>query len=125
MTGVVLLLLITVTVCAALTVPDVCVPKLSEVVERVNAAALPPVPVRATDCVAGLALVVTTSVADRPPKTVGANRARTVQVAEAAREMGQLFICVNEVGFVPPRAMELRARAAVPEFVNVMAWAGL
>jgi hypothetical protein len=75
--------------------------------------------------VEGLALLVNTSVADRLPKVVGANRASTVQLAETAREVGQLFICVNEVGFVPPRAMELRARAAVPEFVNVMAWAGL
>ena len=66
-----------------------------------------------------------TSVADRLPTAVGANLARTVQVAEAARELGQLFICVNEVGFVPPRAMELRVRAAVPELVSVMACAGL
>jgi len=117
--------LVTVTACAELTVPDVCVPKLSEVVETVNAAVLPPVPVRATDCVAGLALLVNTSVADRLPKVVGANRASTVQVAEAARELGQLFICVNEVGLVPPRAIELRARAAVPELVSVMACAGL
>ena len=123
--GVVLLLLVTVTACAALAVPDVCVPKLSDVVEMVNAAALPPVPVRETDCVAGLALPVNTSVADRLPKVVGANRASTVQVAEAARELGQLFICVNEVGLVPPRAIELRARAAVPELVSVMACAGL
>jgi len=123
--GVVLLLLVTVTACAAAAVPEACVAKLSEVVERVNAGALPPVPVRATDCVAGLALPVKSSVADRLPKAVGANRARTVQVAAAARELGQLFICVNEVGFVPPRAMELRVRVPVPELVSVMAWAGL
>jgi hypothetical protein len=48
-TGVVLLLLVTVTACAALAVPAVSDPKLSEVVERVKAGALPPVPVRATD----------------------------------------------------------------------------
>jgi hypothetical protein len=125
LTGVLLLLLVTVTACAALAVPDACVAKVSDVVETVNDGTLPPVPASATDCVAGLALPVNTSVADRLPKAVGANLVSTVQLAEAAREPGQLFICVNEVGFVPPKVMELRASAPLPEFVSVMAWAGL
>lgn len=68
---------------------------------------------------------VKTSVADLLPEAVGAKRVRTVQLADTAKELGQLFICEKEVGFVPPSAMEVRVRAAVPELVRVMVWAGL
>lgn len=125
LTGVVVLLLVTVTVCTALVVPVVTVPKLSVVVERVSVAALTPVPVRATLCVAGLALSVKSNVADLLPEAVGAKRVITVQLADTARELGQLLIWENEVGFVPPNAMEVKLSAAVPELVRVMAWAGL
>ena len=87
-----MLLLVTVTACAALVVPDLTVPKLSVVAESVKDEALTPVPDKATDCVAGLALSVKTSVADFEPEAVGAKLARTVQLAETASKLGQLFI---------------------------------
>jgi hypothetical protein len=123
--GVVVLLLVKVIACAVLTVPDVTVPKFNAAVERLKVAALTPVPASVTVCVVGFALSVKTSVADLPPKAEGANLARTVQLAETARELGQLFICEKEVEFVPPSAMEVRLSAAVPELVRVIAWAGL
>jgi hypothetical protein len=95
------------------------------VVERLHGGALTPVPLKLTDCVVGFALSVKTRVADLLPKAVGAKLASTVQLAETASVPGQLFICVNEVGLVPPSAIEVRVRAPVPEFVRVMAWAGL
>jgi len=123
--GVVVLLLVTVTACAALIVPGVTVPKLNVLVERVIVAALTPVPVRVMLCMAGLALSLKTSVADLLPKTVGAERVRMVQVADTAREAGQLLISVNEVGLIPLNVMEVRLSAAVPELVRVTACAGL
>lgn len=120
LTGVVELLLVTVMVCAALVVPDVTVPKLSAEVERVNVAALTPLPDSETVCVVGLALSVKTSVADLVPDAVGAKRARIVQLAEIAKELGQLFICEKEVGFVPPSAIDMRFSAATPVLVRVI-----
>lgn len=125
LTGVVVLLLVTVTVCAALVLFDACDAKVNEVAESVSVAGLTPVPVRATDCVVGLALSVKTSVADLAPKAVGAKRVSTVQLAATARELGQLLISVKEVRFVPPNAIELNVSAALPELVSVMVWARL
>ena len=117
--------MVRVTACAPLVVPDLTVPKLSEVPERLKADAVTPVPVKATDCVAGLALSVKTNAADLEPEAVGAKLARTVQLAETASVPGQLFICVQDVGFVPPNATELIVNAAVPEFVRVTTCAAL
>ena len=125
LTGVVVLLFVTMTACVALMVPGVTVPKLSVLAERVSVGALTPVPVRVTLCVAGLALSVKTRVAALLPKAVGAKRVRIVQLADTAREPGQLLICENEVGFAPLIAMEVRLSAAVPVLVRVMDWAGL
>ena len=123
--GVVVLLLVTVTACAALVVPGVTVPKLNVLVESVSVATLTPVPARVMLCVVGLALLVKTSVADLLPKVVGAKRVRMVQVADTAREAGQLLISVNEVGLIPLNVMAVRLSAAVPELVRVRACAGL
>jgi hypothetical protein len=125
LTGVVVLLLVRVIACAVLALPDVTVPKLNVVVERFKVAALTPVPASVAVCVVGFALSVNTSVADRPPEAVGAKLARTVQLAETASELGQLFICEKEVGLVPLSVMDVRLSAAEPELVRVIAWAGL
>ena len=84
--------MVTVMIWPALMVPDLTVPKLSDVAETVHDGAAMPVPVNATDCVAELALSVMTSVAERAPEAVGAKLARMVQLAETASELGQLFI---------------------------------
>ena len=124
-TGVVVLLLVRVIACIALAVPEVTLPKASELADRVMVAGLTPVPARATDWVAVLALSVKTSVADLLPVAVGAKRINTVQLVVTARELGQLLICVKEVGFAPPNATEVIASATAPELVSVTAWAGL
>jgi len=123
--GVVALELARVTDCTAWPLLAVREGKLRVVDESVSVGALPPVPLSATVWEVGEALSVKTRVADLLPVAVGAKRIRAVQLAAAASEAGQLFICVKEVGLVPPRAMEERAKGALPELVRVRAWAGL
>ena len=66
-----------------------------------------------------------TSIADRIPDAVGAKRTRAVQLDDTASELGQLFIWLKEVGFMPLSAIEEMVSAALPVLVRVMAWAGL
>lgn len=123
--GVVLLVLVKVADCAALAVPCVMEPKLSVVVESENVGAVPPVPLSVADCVVDDALSVKTRVADWLPVAVGEKRTRAVQLADTARELGQLLSCEKEAWLVPPSVIEEMASAALPVLVMAMAWAGL
>jgi hypothetical protein len=117
-TGIVLLL-VTVMVCAVLVDFAEMVPKLSVVAERLKAVALTPVPLKVTVWVVGVALSVKTSVADLLPVVVGAKRTRMVQLPPMASDVGQLLISANDVGLLPPKVTEVRESALVPVFVRV------
>ncbi len=123
--GVVVLEFVRVTACATLVVACVTEPKLSVVEESVSTGAAAPVPLSDTVWVVGDALSVKTRLAERLPEAVGAMRTKTVQLAAAASEAGQLLILVKEVGLVPLSVMEEKDSGPVPELLRVMAWAGL
>ena len=126
--GVVVLVLVMVTDCATLLVLCVTEPKLRVVEESTIVGAATPVPLSDTVWVAEEALEALSekiSVADWAPETAGAKRSRAVQLADAASELGQLFIWLKDLGLEPPRAMEEMASGALPVLVRVMTCAGL
>jgi hypothetical protein len=92
---------------------------------RVTAGAVP-VPVRDAVCGEPLALSATLTVAFSDPAAAGLKVTVILQLAPAATLVPQVFVCENDVGFVP--AMEMpcpapfRLSAPVPVFLSVMAW---
>ncbi len=88
-------LLVSVTACAALVLPTCWLPKLRLVGERVTAGAVgaTPVPVRLTLCGLPAALSVIDTVPVRVPVAVGVNVTLIVQLAAAATDAPQVFVC--------------------------------
>ena len=52
------------------------------------------------------------------PNELGVKVTSIVQVAFGPRLVGQLFVCANEVGFIPETEMPLMDNIAVPELVT-------
>lgn len=114
---------ITVTVCGALVVPCCWLPKLSEAGDRVKAGRTI-IPVSDTDCeVAGVAtFTFKDAVLVSVLVPVGANVTLIVQLTPDAMPVppiGQLLVCANCPGFEPVRPMLLMIRAEVPVLVTV------
>jgi hypothetical protein len=78
-----------------------------------------PVPVSATLCGLPVALSVTEMLARRVPETVGRNVTLIVQLAVAASEVPQLFVCEKSPLFAPVTLILLTVNVALPEFVIV------
>jgi len=97
-----------VTICGALVVFRVTVPKLKLVGERVMSA---PVPVSSTDCGLPVALSVIVMAPVRVPAAVGVNFTVIVHCNPAAREVPQLF--VSEKSPLGTRLVKLRATVPV------------
>ncbi len=85
-------LLVSVTPCAALVLPTCWLLKLRLVGERVTAGAIP-VPLRLTLCGLPAALSVIETVPVRVPVAVGVNVTLIVQLAAAATDAPQVFVC--------------------------------
>jgi len=105
-----------VTVCEALVVPTVWLPKVRLVADRLSVGvALAPVPVRLTVW----ALVLALSLIDNDPVTVpvvvGAKATEIVQFAPAARDEPQVLVCEKPL----LAAMPLMLRATFPVFLRV------
>jgi hypothetical protein len=80
-----------------------------------------PVPDRETPCGLPAALSVMEILAVREPVAVGSNVTLIVQVAPAARvvgETGQLFVWMKSPGFVPIRPRLEIVRAPVPVLLS-------
>lgn len=83
-----------------------------------------PVPVREMVWGLPLALSVMDTDAEREPEAVGVKERVNVQEALTARDAGQLSLSVKSPGFVPPRAILIMVRDAVPVLVRVSVWLG-
>ena len=84
-----------------------------------------PIPETVTDCGLLAALSATVSEAVRLPETVGVKVTLMAQLAPAATEVPQLFVCVNSLALAPESEMPVTSRAASPELLRVMTWAAL
>jgi hypothetical protein len=124
---------VSVTDCAALTVPVAWLANVSVDADRVAAGAaveveMPPVPDSATVWVLGVAVSLMVSVAARVPTALGVNVTLMVQLPPAARLLGrvpQVFVCPKFVGFVPPIVRLLIVIAAFPVLDKVTDFAAL
>jgi hypothetical protein len=96
--------LVNVTVCGALMIPMLWLPKLKLVGKTLTPEAMP-VPVRFTVCGLPLPLSVTVRVAVRTPAIVGVNVTLIVQLAPAASVAAQLLVCAKSLLFVPAMAI--------------------
>src|SRR5271157_522402 len=118
--------LVRVTVCAALLVPDIRAEKVSEEVDKLTTGPVP-VPVKIT--VSGLseALSVKLSEALRFPIAVGANVTVTVQMPLGAivAPVQVSALLAKSLPFAPPIVTVEMARLAVPVLVTVSDWAVL
>ena len=114
------LVLVTVTVLAALVVRIVWLPKATAAGATVKVGTII-VPVSATVCeVAGAArLTATEALLVVGFGFVGVKVTFIVQVAPAARLVPQLFVWANWLGFVPPRLILLIVSGAVPALLRV------
>ena len=113
---------LTVTVWAAVVVPTLVEAKAMLVGDNVTAGAVAavPVPVNLTDWGEPEALSATERAAVKAPAAAGLNSTETVQLAPAAREVPQVVAdLTNEPALVPVMVSEVRANAAVPEFLTV------
>jgi hypothetical protein len=79
-----------------------------------------PVPVTAADCGDPLALSATEMAAVRLAAVAGVNVTVIVQLAPAAREVPQLFVCPKLLALVPVTEMLVMVSAAVPGFESVI-----
>src|SRR4051794_14365809 len=95
----VLPLLVSVRVCAALSVPTVMLPNWNELLSGVMTGATP-VPVSDTVSAVALLLVIA-RVADRPNEAAGLNVTLIVQLLPAARLAAQVLVWVKSPGFAP------------------------
>jgi hypothetical protein len=80
-----------------------------------------PVPLRATDCGEPLALSVNVTAPVRAPVAVGIKVTAIMQLNPEATLVPQVFVCAKS----PVATIEPIVSAPVPEFLNVMACAGL
>ena len=95
MLSAVLPMLLSVTVCGPLVVPDAWLPKLTLFEDRLTTgpAAAVPVPVKLTVCGLPAALSVMVIVPVRVPVAVGVNVTLIVQLAPTATKPPQVFVC--------------------------------
>src|SRR5258708_10052931 len=84
-----------------------------------------PVPLRETVCGLPGALSVTDSVPLRFPICVGLKVTLTVQLAPAANELPQVWVCAKSPAAVPVIAIPLIVKVIVPTLVSVTVFAGL
>jgi hypothetical protein len=116
---------VSVTAWAALVLPTVSAANVRLVGESVTAGAVTtgaaPVPVNNTVCGEPIALSVTLTVPVLLPAAVGVNVTDRVQVPLAARLEPQFWLTAKS----PETTIEVRANAALPEFVSVTVWAVL
>ena len=114
--------LVRVTVFAGLVVPTATEPKSKLVGESF---AVVPIPLSVTFCGLPVALSVTDSVPVRFPICVGLKVTLTVQLAPAASELPQVWVCAKSPALVPVIAMEVIVNLVVPTLVRVTVFAGL
>ncbi|HMC60700.1 MAG TPA: hypothetical protein VKJ01_16035 [Candidatus Solibacter sp.] len=88
-----------------------------EVLKLMEAAV--PVPVSEAVCGLPAALSATETLAARVPEAVGVNVTLMLQLAAAASEAPQVFICVKSPGLVPLIVMLVMVSAAVPVLLSV------
>ena len=118
----------TVTTCAALVAAVTVAGKAIDAGVSViaGAVAAAPVPDKVTTWGEPVALSAIESEAVRAPAAVGLNSTDIVQLAAAARDVVQVFAEMRkELALVPVKVSEVRARAAVPEFLMVTTWAAV
>ena len=84
-----------------------------------------PVPLRETVCGLPGALSVTDSVPLRFPICLGLKATLTVQLAPAANELPQVWVCAKSPALVPVIAIPLIVKVVVPTLVSVTVFAGL
>src|SRR5438067_2019107 len=84
-----------------------------------GAAAVVPLPLKATVCGLPLALSVMLTLALRLPLAVGVKVTLIVQEVPAVRVLGQLLVWAKSPLLVPARPILLRVRSALPLLVNV------
>ena len=115
-------LFLRVTACMALVVP-VCAVNAREggVSEAAGVGMLVPVPLRATTCGDPVALSVTEMMAEKLVAEAGVKVMEMEQLAPAASELPQVFVCAKSEGFVPPTLMLLMVSVASPVFLSVAA----
>src|SRR5215469_10855556 len=82
--------------------------------------AVVPIPARLAFCGLPAALSVTLSVAARAPGAVGLNLISMLQLAPAARELPQLWVCTKSARSAPVIAMPEIVKLAVPVFLRVI-----
>ena len=85
----------------------------------VNVPPLTPIPDNATFCGLPAALSVTLSAAVRVPSTAGVNLALMLQVAPAASELPQVWVCAKSPALVPIIAMPVMVKVVVPTFFRL------
>ena len=105
--------LLILTVFAVLVALRATLPKLSAVgeTEKVDRT---PVPESVALLVPAPPPAITLSVAALEPVVVGLNLTLIVQLAPAATEVPQSFVCVNCKGLMPPKAIDLIGKAVMP-----------
>jgi hypothetical protein len=114
--------LVRVTVFAGLVVPTATEPKSKLVGESF---AVVPIPLSVTFCGLPGALSVTDSLPVRFPICVGSKVTLTVQLAPAASELPQVWVCAKSPALVPVIAMAVIVNVVVPTLVSVTVFAGL
>jgi hypothetical protein len=114
--------LLTFTLFAVLVPLRATLPKLNAVgeTEKVDCT---PVPERDTVLLPAPPPAVTTSVATFEPVVVGLNVTLIAQLAPAATEVPQLFVCENCKGLVPPSAIDVIGKAVTPVLRRVIVFA--
>jgi len=117
--------LVTVTAAYVETVPCVVAGNARLAVLSFSAGGAAPAPVSATLCGDPAALSVMIRVAASAPAEAGLNAAYNEQEAPGASEAPQSPNQRKEVALVPPSAIDLRVKAAVPEFFSVASCASL
>jgi hypothetical protein len=113
-------MLVTITVCVALVVPDICAANVREETDKLTTGPVP-VPVKVTACGLPAALSVRFNVALRFPTADGVKLTLTEQVPLGATAAAVQVSEISEKSpvFVPPTVTAEMARFAVPELVTV------
>jgi hypothetical protein len=84
-----------------------------------------PIPLSVTTCWPPAALSARLTAAVRVPLAIGLKVTLIVQLAPAANELPQLWVCANSTALIPVIAMLVMVKLAVPVFLRVTALAGL
>src|SRR5256712_7404189 len=103
-------------------VPIATTPKLKLTGESF---AVVPIPLSVTFCGLPAALSLMLTAAIRVPLAVGLNVTLILQLAPAANELPQVWVCAKFPALVPVIAMLLMVKLAVPVFLSVTFFAAL